>query len=260
MPTKPWTRRRGASVVGRGRGKADGAGKPSLYDSLSIVQPTPDQVFFGSDAVVSVVAELQGTLRPDHSVVFFLNGNRRPAVGLSAEFSGLARGTYFFAPASSTRTATRWSRASRPLSTCARPRPESADTGARPRRNADAQADTQARARRPPADRPFLADARWRSLALRRLSLRDPRPPRHGHTRRRRALDSHLAQPGGSGPARYEPRERRSDARWRRSSWTAPRSRRSSRGAATAGSRSRFAVSGLRPPRAATRATRWTCR
>jgi len=67
----------------------------SPYDSLSIVQPPPDEVFFGSDASVSVQADLQGTLRPDHSVVFFLNGNRRPASGLGMELSGLARGTYF---------------------------------------------------------------------------------------------------------------------------------------------------------------------
>jgi hypothetical protein len=65
------------------------------YDSLSIVSPTPDQVFFGADAVVTASAELGGTLRPDHSVVFFLNGNRHEASGLSAEFSNLARGSYF---------------------------------------------------------------------------------------------------------------------------------------------------------------------
>jgi hypothetical protein len=52
-------------------------------------------VFFGSDAAVSVQADLQGTLRPDHSVVFFLNGNRRPASGLGMELTGLERGTYF---------------------------------------------------------------------------------------------------------------------------------------------------------------------
>ena len=67
----------------------------SPYDSLSIVQPSPDQVFFGSDAVVTAIADLKGTLRPDHSVVFFLNGNRRPSASLDVEFSGLARGTYF---------------------------------------------------------------------------------------------------------------------------------------------------------------------
>ena len=67
----------------------------SPYGSLSIVSPTPDQVFFGADAVVNVAADLQGTLRPDHSVVFFLNGNRKQADGLSTDYSGLARGTYF---------------------------------------------------------------------------------------------------------------------------------------------------------------------
>jgi hypothetical protein len=65
------------------------------YTGFSIVSPSPDQVFFGADAVVTVSAQLEGTLRPDHSVVFFLNGNRREADGLSAEFSGLERGTYF---------------------------------------------------------------------------------------------------------------------------------------------------------------------
>lgn len=65
------------------------------YDSLALVSPTPDQVFFGADAVVTATAELGGTLRPDHAVVFFLNGNRHEASGLSAEFSNLARGSYF---------------------------------------------------------------------------------------------------------------------------------------------------------------------
>jgi hypothetical protein len=65
------------------------------YTSLSIISPEPDQVFFGADAVVSVQADLSGTLQPDHQVVFFLNGNRRPAPGLSLELSGLDRGTYF---------------------------------------------------------------------------------------------------------------------------------------------------------------------
>lgn len=67
----------------------------SPYAAFSIVSPTPDQVFFGADAVVNVSADLQGTLRPDHTVVFFLNGNRKQADGLSTDYSGLARGTYF---------------------------------------------------------------------------------------------------------------------------------------------------------------------
>ena len=67
---------------------SDSTSGVSPYDSLSIVQPSPDQVFFGADAVVTAVADLQGTLRPDHSVVFFLNGNRRPSASLDMEFSG----------------------------------------------------------------------------------------------------------------------------------------------------------------------------
>ena len=74
-------------------GDADGA---AAYESLKIVQPTPDQVFFGADATVVVAAELGGTLRPDHTVVFFVNGNRRPATsGLGLELQNLDRGSHF---------------------------------------------------------------------------------------------------------------------------------------------------------------------
>jgi hypothetical protein len=65
------------------------------YRSLSITSPTPDQVFFGADAVVTATADLDGTLEPDHSVVFFLNGERRDADGLSLELPNLPRGSYF---------------------------------------------------------------------------------------------------------------------------------------------------------------------
>jgi hypothetical protein len=66
------------------------------YESLAIVQPTPDQVFFGADATVVVAAELGGTLRPEHTVVFFVNGNRRPAgSGLGLELQNLDRGSHF---------------------------------------------------------------------------------------------------------------------------------------------------------------------
>ena len=42
----------------------------SPYESLAIVRPTPDQVFFGADATVVVAAELGGTLglRPNHDL------------------------------------------------------------------------------------------------------------------------------------------------------------------------------------------------
>lgn len=66
------------------------------YQSLAIVQPTPDQVFFGADATVAVAAELSGTLRPDHTVVFFVDGNRQPAgSGLAMELQNLDRGSHF---------------------------------------------------------------------------------------------------------------------------------------------------------------------
>lgn len=66
------------------------------YTSLAIVQPAPDQVFFGADATVTVAVDLGGTLRPDHTLVFFVNGNRRVAdAGAGLTLTGLERGTYF---------------------------------------------------------------------------------------------------------------------------------------------------------------------
>ncbi|MGQ0429190.1 MAG: DUF4124 domain-containing protein [Gammaproteobacteria bacterium] len=68
----------------------------SPYQRLAIVQPQPDQVFFGADAAVTVAAELDGTLRPDHTLVFFVNGNRRPAdSGLGLQLTNLERGSHF---------------------------------------------------------------------------------------------------------------------------------------------------------------------
>jgi hypothetical protein len=67
----------------------------SPYESLSIVQPLPEQVFFGADATVNVAVELGGTLSGDHSLVFFVNGSRRPASpGGGLELRNLARGSY----------------------------------------------------------------------------------------------------------------------------------------------------------------------
>jgi hypothetical protein len=77
---------------------SDNGGRPepaaSPYTSLSITSPAPDQVYFGADAVVLASVELGGTLQPDHTIAFYLNGNRQPGEGGSAEFSGLARGSY----------------------------------------------------------------------------------------------------------------------------------------------------------------------
>lgn len=68
----------------------------SPYTSLAIVQPTPDQVFFGANSTVTVAADLGGTLRPDHTLVFFVNGNRRVAEGgAGLTLTDLDRGTHF---------------------------------------------------------------------------------------------------------------------------------------------------------------------
>lgn len=77
-------------------GEADEEPEDSPYTSLAIVQPTPDQVFFGADATVTVAVDLGGTLRPDHTLVFFVNGVRRPAdAGAGVTLAGLERGTHF---------------------------------------------------------------------------------------------------------------------------------------------------------------------
>jgi hypothetical protein len=69
---------------------------PQPYESLTITQPEPDQVFFGADANVPVAAEIGGTLESDHTLVFFVDGNRVPdAGGGSTELTNLARGTHF---------------------------------------------------------------------------------------------------------------------------------------------------------------------
>jgi hypothetical protein len=87
----------GSSDSSSGGNDNGGSSEPEVspYTSLSISSPAPDQVFFGADAVVNASVDLGGMLQPDHSVVFFLNGNRQPAEGMTAQFSGLARGSYF---------------------------------------------------------------------------------------------------------------------------------------------------------------------
>lgn len=83
-----------AEATSGSAGEREGEPPVSPYESLAIVTPAREQVFFGADATVTVTADLRGTLSPDHSVVFFVNGNRRPADGLSIELSNLPRGTY----------------------------------------------------------------------------------------------------------------------------------------------------------------------
>ncbi len=76
-----------------GNGGDSNPGSP--YNSLEIVEPTPEQVFFGGDAVVRVEAALDGTMLTGHTLAFFVNGGRRPATsGFGLELQNLSRGTY----------------------------------------------------------------------------------------------------------------------------------------------------------------------
>jgi hypothetical protein len=65
------------------------------YDSLTITQPAQDQSFFGADAVVTASVALGGTLQPDHTLVFILDGKRVPSDGESVQLSNLERGMHF---------------------------------------------------------------------------------------------------------------------------------------------------------------------
>ncbi len=66
------------------------------YRSLTIVQPQPDQMFFGAAVTVTVAAELDAELQPDHSLVFFVDGRRRPAEGgLGLTLTNVERGSHF---------------------------------------------------------------------------------------------------------------------------------------------------------------------
>ena len=68
----------------------------SFYQSLSIVQPAPDETFFGAGVAVPVIARLDGELRPGHTLVFYFDGSRVPdTAGFTAQLSGLDRGTHF---------------------------------------------------------------------------------------------------------------------------------------------------------------------
>ena len=83
---------------------ADSGGSPAYsqpqaqipYVSLRITQPAADQVFFGADANITAAAELGGELQPDHTLVFFVDGNRVVAEGEGAvQLPALDRGTHF---------------------------------------------------------------------------------------------------------------------------------------------------------------------
>ena len=85
-----------AATTSSGPGEpAEPADRGSSYGALSITSPEQDQVFFGADAVVTAQVDMRGTLEGGDQLVFFLNGERRPASGDSLQLSGLDRGSYF---------------------------------------------------------------------------------------------------------------------------------------------------------------------
>jgi hypothetical protein len=85
----------GENGTGSGSGESEPPSGP-FYQSLSIVQPAQDETFFGAGVTVPVIAQLEGELRPGHSLVFYLDGNRvTDTAGFTARLSGLDRGTHF---------------------------------------------------------------------------------------------------------------------------------------------------------------------
>jgi len=66
------------------------------YQSLRILSPSQDEVFYGGDVAVSVQLELDRDLRPGDSIVVFLDGQRvEESAGLSTTLTDLTRGTHF---------------------------------------------------------------------------------------------------------------------------------------------------------------------
>ena len=84
-----------ATDLGSYSSRSQSSQAPLPYSSLTITEPAPDQVFFGADAVITGSVELAGELQSDHTLVFFLDGNRVAADGESVQFSNLDRGMHF---------------------------------------------------------------------------------------------------------------------------------------------------------------------
>jgi len=66
------------------------------YQSLRVLSPSADEVFYGGDVSVSVQLELDRDLRPGDTLVLFVDGQRDPDFsGTSTSLTGLSRGTHF---------------------------------------------------------------------------------------------------------------------------------------------------------------------
>ena len=72
----------------------DGRDSP-LYGSLEIVQPSQDQVFFGSNTTVNVVTSLEGELQPEHTILMYVDGELRYTIGGVVSLMNLPRGSHF---------------------------------------------------------------------------------------------------------------------------------------------------------------------
>ncbi len=117
------------------------------YRSLSIVSPTPDEVFFGGDVSVAVTVQLDARLRAGDELLIFVDGNRVPDVtATGATITGLARGTHFLrAAVADANGAVDHQQSSKSPSTCGRRRSPRRPPGRASSRHRDR--------RRRPADR-----------------------------------------------------------------------------------------------------------
>lgn len=76
--------------------RRDGPPTGPTYESLRILSPAVDEVFYGGDVSVDVQLELDRDLRPGDTLVVFVDGQRAPEFsGLSTTLTGLTRGTHF---------------------------------------------------------------------------------------------------------------------------------------------------------------------
>jgi hypothetical protein len=88
----------GADSTGEASPPEDQPSEPpaeSAYGSMTIISPSPEAVFYGTDVSVPVQVALDADLRPGDTLVVFVDGQRSSEVsGLAATLTGLTRGTH----------------------------------------------------------------------------------------------------------------------------------------------------------------------